>query len=184
MNLLEQLARAGAPLLKSPAILRIRRNHSLEHATIYLLQERGYRLAGYSSVGGFVLLGDVPTAQVETAVAAALQRLKAGQKRLALHPNCGTNIASTSIGTALLAYVSFAGCGWRSGWQRLPTVIPLMTLWLLCAPMLGMSLQRHFTTCADMGDLQLHSVRQQRLQLPLLRRASTLHHVSTQQGLG
>ena len=54
-----------------------------------------------------MLLGDVPTEQVESAVREALQRLKAGERGLAVHPNCGTNLATTGLLATSLAFRRF-----------------------------------------------------------------------------
>ena len=56
-------------LLDSPVILATRRNHGLEHATIYILSGHfpGKALAGHSNPGGFFILGDVPTESVREA---------------------------------------------------------------------------------------------------------------------
>ncbi len=184
MSPMEQLAEQAAPLLSHPAILSIRRNHGLEHATIHILNRRRYQLSGRSSGGGFVLLGDVPTEQVESAVNEALQRLKAGERGLALHPNCGTNLATTGLLATSLAFVGFAGRGWRSAWQRFPAMMMLMMAVFLFSTPLGMNLQRYFTTEGDIGDLQLVSIRREVKQLPLSGQQLTLHHIVTAPGEG
>jgi hypothetical protein len=57
------------PLLEIPLILRTRRNHGLEHATIHVLSARmkNLRMSGRSTDSGFFLFGDVPTELIETA---------------------------------------------------------------------------------------------------------------------
>ena len=90
----------------------VRRNHALEHATIHVLTERlpGLRLVGRSDWGGFTLYGPVDTAQVSAAVSAAMARLSAGEKDLAIHPQCGTNLAT---GFVLAGLASTAALGGR-----------------------------------------------------------------------
>ena len=75
--------------------VRVRNNHALEHATLHVLQEKGLksRLGGISDVGGFWIYGDVETEAIFTAAQEALKRLADGESELAVHPNCGTNIA-------------------------------------------------------------------------------------------
>ena len=182
MSPLEQLAEQAAPLLSHPAILSVRRNHGLEHATIHILNRRRYKLSGRSSGDGFVLVGDVPTEQVESAVQEALQRLKAGEHGLAIHPNCGTNLATTGLLATSLAFVAFAGRGRRSAWERFPAVMILMMAVFLFSTPLGMSLQRYFTTEGDLGELELVSVTRQTRQLPLSGGELTLHRIVTAQG--
>ncbi len=182
MSPLEQLAQQAAPLLTHPAILSVRRNHGLEHATIHILNRRRYQLSGRSSAGGFVLVGDVPTDQVESAVQEALQRLKAGERGLAVHPNCGTNLAAAGLLATTLAFLGFAGRGRRSAWQRFPTMMLLMMAVILCSPALGANLQRYFTTEGDIGDLQLVSVTREVKHLPLSGQHLTLHRIATAPG--
>ena len=182
MSPLEQLAERAAPLLSHPVVLSVRRNHGLEHATIHILNRKRYQLSGRSSGSGFVLVGDVPTEQVESAVEEALQRLKAGERGLAVHPNCGTNLATTGLLATTLAFLAFAGRGRRSAWERFPTVMILMMAVFLFSTPLGMSLQRHFTTEGDVGDLRLVSVSRETRQLPLSGGELTLHRIVTAQG--
>ncbi len=179
---MEHLAQQAAPLLTHPVILSVRRNHGLEHATIHILNRRRYKLSGRSSGGGFVLLGDVPTEQVESAVQEALQRLKAGESGLAVHPNCGTNLVATGLLATSLAFIGFAGRGWRSAWQRFPTMMLLMMAVSMFSTPLGMNLQRYFTTEGDIGDMELVSVTRETRQLPLWSQPLTLHRIVTAQG--
>ncbi|MYD08641.1 MAG: hypothetical protein F4X02_01240 [Chloroflexi bacterium] len=182
MRPLEQLAEQAAPLLRHPAILSVRRNHGLEHATIHILNRRRYTLSGRSSGGGFVLLGDVPTEQVESAVQEALGRLKAGERGLAVHPNCGTNLAATGLLATSVAFIGFAGRGRRSAWERFPATMVMMMAVLLFSTPLGMNLQRYFTTEGDIGDLELVSVTREVKTLPLSGQQLTLHRIVTAQG--
>src|SRR5579859_303639 len=86
---------------------RIRQNHALEHATITILS--GYvpdlRISARSSSRGFTIFGDVDLGQLRRALDEALRRLQAGEAQLAIHPNCGTNLAVgvslVTIGTVL-----------------------------------------------------------------------------------
>ena len=181
MNPIEGLAARAEPVLSSPYILRTRRNHGLEHATIHILSRGHPRLAGRSSDSGFVLIGDVPTDEVESAVKEALERMRAGERELALHPNCGTNLVTAGFLATSLAWLGFAGAGWRAGWRRFPQImIAIMGCFLLSKP-LGMSLQRHFTTEGDPGPLQLVSVQRETLRLPMQDHELTLHRVVTRQ---
>ncbi len=182
MSPLEHFAEHAAPLLSHPAILSVRRNHGLEHATIHILNRRRYKLSGRSNGGGFVLVGDVPTEQVESAVREALQRLKAGERSLAVHPNCGTNLATTGLLATSLAFAGFAGRGRRSAWQRFPAMMVLMMAVFLFSTPLGMNLQRYFTTEGDIGDLELVSVTRETKQLPLSGGKLILHRIVTTPG--
>ncbi len=182
MNRMERLAAYAEPVTRQPYILRVRRNHGLEHATIHILNRRNFRLSGRSSDSGFILLGNVPTEQVESAVAEAMSRLQAGERKLALHPNCGTNLVASSFLATALAFLGFAGGGWRRSWERFPTMMLAMMALALVTPALGMSLQKHFTTEGDLGDMELLSVKRDTMTLPFGGRQVTLHRVETRQG--
>ncbi|MCY3833083.1 MAG: DUF6391 domain-containing protein [Chloroflexi bacterium] len=182
MNPMERLAEFAEPVTRHPYILRVRRNHGLEHATIHILNQRNYKLSGRSSDSGFVLLGEVPTEQVESAVAEALRRLKAGERKLALHPNCGTNLVTAGFLATALAFLGFAGRGLRRSWERFPSMMVAMMAVVLLSTPLGMSLQRHFTTEGDVGELELVSVRRESKTLPLNGQRITLHRVVTASG--
>ena len=181
MNLILSLAEYAEPLLNSPYILRTRRNHGLEHATIHILSRSNCRLSGRSSEHGFIIYGNVPTEAVEKAVEEALQRMGAGERKLAVHPNCGTNLVTAGFAATALAWLGFAGGGWRRGWQRFPTMMMIMMAVLLFSQPLGMSLQRHITTEGDPGDLRLLSVERETLKLPFGGRQLTVHRVLTRQ---
>jgi hypothetical protein len=87
---------------------RIRQNHALEHATITIMS--GYdpelRVSARSSSRGFIIFGDVDLGQLRRAADEALQRLQAGEAELAIHPNCGTNLA---VGISLATLGSLLG---------------------------------------------------------------------------
>ena len=181
MTLIEQLAERAAPLLQQRIILRIRRNHGLEHATIHILGRQGYRLSGRSDGDGFLLLGDVPTELVESAVKEALARMQAGESSLAVHPNCGTNLVTAGALATAVSFAGFAGQSWRGAWRRFNTVMTLLMLTLLVAPALGNELQRHITTAADMDGIQLTGVKRHSWRVPWGGARLIAHRVSTQQ---
>ncbi len=148
-------------LLDYPLILSTRRNHGLEHATIHVLsaQKPGRPLAGRSTPYGFYLYGDLSDEEVRAAANDALQRLKHGESRLAVHPGCGTNYLTSGAAASLgaLAVLSFGDR--KAHWSRLPDVLVAATLALIMAQPIGPKLQEHITTCADMGDLEIVAVR-------------------------
>jgi hypothetical protein len=178
--MVEQLATLAAPVLKLPIIRRTRRNHGLEHAAIHVLTQRwGYRLSGRSTDSGFVLLGDVPTSAVEEAVHEALRRMRNGEHNLAIHPNCGTNLATTSFLAALVGVVSLGGVSTRDRFNRLPVVMVMMMVVILFAPLLGMDLQRHITTDGDPGDLEIRQITRREVRTPFNSEALVIHRVET-----
>lgn len=152
-------------ILQGGPISRLRRNHGLEHATIHLLSARYPRttLVGRSDTQGFYLYGEVPTHAVSEAAQQALQRLRNGERHLALHPNCGTNLLMGGLLASLSAYASLFPVRqderWTDRLSRLPFAIMLTTLALIVAQPLGIAAQRHLTTSGDPGDMQIAEIR-------------------------
>jgi hypothetical protein len=164
--MLQQLAEASRPVLDFPYVRRTRRNHGLEHATITVLTPRGYRLSGRSDDSGFVLLGEVPTDAVETAAAEALRRMKNGEHQLAVHPNCGTNLVTTGFLATLVAFLGMAGSNRKDAFNRFPYVSTAMMGVVLFGPVLGMNVQKHFTTEGDPGDLEIVDITRRDVTTP------------------
>jgi hypothetical protein len=165
-------------LLDHPTLLRTRRNHALEHATIHLLSARLPRpvLLGRSDARGFFLLGDVSTEILDQVVHQALARLQAGDERLAVHPNCGTNLLA---GAALAGSASFLVAGltrrrrWSDWLDQWPLAFVAASIGLILAQPLGTALQRRITTEARPGGLQVLAVRRIRNRTPALHRVLT-----------
>lgn len=140
--------------------LRLRQHHAIEHATVTLLSQRqpGIAIVAHSDLDGFVLYGDTDAALLQTTVAEALARLQGGETRLAIHPNCGTNLATAGIlcgAAALLASHDSR----RSFWgERLPSAITAALLALFVAAPLGRWLQENVTTASDVCDRGLITV--------------------------
>jgi hypothetical protein len=149
-------------LLDNKLLSRVRRNHGLEHATLHILSSRfpGMSLAGLSDAGGFWITGKVELDVLTEAVVDALARLKAGESRLAVHPNCGTNYAATGVITGFVAWLAMLGLkkGMREKLDRLPQVMALTTLAVVAAQPLGYKLQTKVTTSGDPGELELTGI--------------------------
>ena len=153
---------------------RTRRNHALEHATLQVLAEKNsrLRLAGYSDPRGFWLLGQIETDQVEDGVRQALTRLQSGEHRLAIHPNCGTNLVTSGLMAGVFAWLGMQGVGRnaRDRVERLPLVITLVTLAMVLSQPLGPMVQERVTTSpAAQGMEILRIERLQRGDVPLHR---------------
>ena len=148
-------------LLEYPLVLTTRRNHGLEHATIHVLStlKPGRPLAGRSTPFGFYLYGDVSDEEARAAADDALNRLKRGEKRLAIHPGCGTNYLTSGAAASLGALAVLSIGDRRARWSRLPDVLIAATLALIVSQPVGPKLQEHITTCADMGDLAIVAIR-------------------------
>ncbi len=146
-------------LIDSPVISRIRRNHGLEHATIHLLSRAKPRrlLAGHSDSKGFWLIGEVDTEELAQAATEALNRLRNGERDLAVHPNCGTNFATYGTFAGIGAFAAFAGAGskFRHKLERLPLAALFATMALILAQPFAFRLQREVTTSGDPQGLAL-----------------------------
>lgn len=145
-------------MLNLPLILETRRNHALEHATIHLLAHKhpGKRMAGHSNPTGFFLLGDLTTQQIWESATEAHARLNAGESGLAIHPGCGTNMATTALLSAGLAWLPLRGTQstlWRI--LLIPFALTLALVGFSVSKPLGPWLQKHVTTEADLGHLQI-----------------------------
>jgi hypothetical protein len=175
------LATASRPLLDLPVVRQTRRNHGLEHATIHILSRRvkKLRMAGRSDAGGFFLWGDVPTATVEAAAAEALRRLKAGERELAIHPNCGTNLVTTALLATGAAMLGVVGADRKQILNRMPMVMTLILGALVVGQPLGTALQRDFTTDGDPGDLVIERIERTEHGLLPGRPPTVVHRVST-----
>jgi hypothetical protein len=185
MGFIASLAQIAQPVLNFPAIRRIRRNHGLEHATIHMLTRgrQNLRMAGRSDYGGFFLYGDVTEEEIARAVEEALQRMRAGQYELAVHPNCGTNLLTTGTLTTAAALLGAAGAddSLEHRMARFPTILVMVIAALLVAPGMGMAFQRHFTTMGDPGDLQVTGIHRTQIKT-LFGGQMVVHRVNTARG--
>jgi hypothetical protein len=162
--------------LEIPFVKRTRRNHALEHATIHVLssRHRGLSMAGRSTASGFYLYGNVPTEEVVSAVNEALGRLRSGERQLAIHPNCGTNLVTSVMLSGLAAFaVVGSSRRERSALERLPTLFLTTAAALVAAQPVGSAAQEHITTLAEMGNLQVTNIRK------VSRGRMTIHRVDT-----
>lgn len=161
-------------LLEYPPMDAIRRNHALEHATIHILTERcpRLRLIGRSDWEGVTLYGSVETSEVTRAVSDALQRLKDGETKLAIHPRCGTNVATGMILIGLVSYFAL-GNRKRSLLARLLQLSVGLAAALAFVQPLGSELQRFITTSPDVSRLHVTGIR------CLKRGKVTIHRITT-----
>ncbi|MEN6478425.1 MAG: DUF6391 domain-containing protein [Anaerolineales bacterium] len=137
---------------------RVRRVHALEHATLHLMPRQAVRgqLLGRSDPGGFTVYGDADTATLSAASHEALVRLQAGQADLAIHPNCGTNLAVGGLLVLLAGCLALAGGRRRRGEQGVLAAV-LVSAALGAAQPLGRLAQKHLTTDARVGNLRVDS---------------------------
>ncbi len=164
-------------ILNQRSVSRIRRNHGLEHATLTILAQRfpNTSMAGRSNTSGFWLLGDVPTEAVQEAAEEGLERMKAGEHHLAVHPHCGTNYVVSGTLAGLAGATAMAGVGprFRDKLDRLPLAASLATLALIASQPLAWLMQSRLTTSGEPGDLEIDEV------VATRRGGITAHHVIT-----
>jgi hypothetical protein len=144
-------------ILDLPFILETRRNHALEHATLHMLSRthKG-RMAGHSNPTGFFLLGDFSTQDVWSASTEALERLREGESGLAIHAGCGTNLATTLLLAATLAWFPLRGS--KSTLTKIllvPFAVVFAIIGVIASRPLGTWLQENVTTEAFMGHMQI-----------------------------
>lgn len=150
----------------------VRRNHALEHATLQILagKKTGVRMAGYSNPRGFWVIGDIDIEELRDAVEEAQLRLRAGERRLAIHPHCGTNFAVSGLAAGTAAWLAMLGSGdnLRRKLDRLPLITTLVTLVLILTFPLGPKLQEAVTTDANLGRLRVVGINHfQRGRMPV-----------------
>ena len=164
-------------LLDIPFIAAIRRNHALEHATVNVLSERrpGLRLVGRSDWGGFTLYGSVETGDVHIAISEGLCRLHAGERGLAIHSRCGTNLATGVILVGLASRAALSGKRRSLGRKGIELGLGLGAALVVAQP-LGVAIQKRWTTSSDIAGLRV--VRIQRSE----RNGLIVHRVKTAQG--
>jgi len=151
-------------LLDLPLILETRRNHALEHATLHMLaRNHTGSMAGHSNPTGFFLLGNITTDDLRAAADEAQTRLNAGEHGLAIHPGCGTNLATTVGLAGTFAWIPLRG---RKSTLGRIAILPLALLFaaigFALARQLGPSLQQHVTTEAKLGTLHIVEIRRVR----------------------
>lgn len=141
---------------------RIRRNHGIEHATLTILSQKqpNIRLVARSDMWGFVVFGEVDTGDLRAAAEEAVGRLRGGERQLAVHPNCGTNLVAASILSAVAALGAASGRK-RSLWDRVPSAILGTTAALMLSGPAGRWLQAKVTTSADVDGAVVTAVERQ-----------------------
>ena len=134
----------------------LRRNHALEHATIVVMMQRepGRRFNGFSDDDGFFVQGVRSTDDVDGAAREALDRLRSGEKGLAIHRNCGTTIVAANMLAAVFFLIAL-GVGLYLGWPLYLLILGGVALSLLLRVPLSLLLQRFVTTDSDLSNAEV-----------------------------
>lgn len=137
-------------LLELDPVWKVRSNHSLEHATLHVLSTKvsSTRVSGLSDAGGFWLLGHLPTDLVLESAQEALNCLQNGEKGLAIHEHCGSNMVPSIIVAGGLAWLAMAGTDddLRKKTRRLPLAVLLALFGYEAAKPVGPVLQEKATS--------------------------------------
>lgn len=136
---------------------RIRQNHALEHATITILSGMvpNLSISARSSSNGFIIFGDVDLGLLRRALDEALRRLQAGESQLAIHPNCGTNLA---VGVSLMTIGTMLGMASSRTRTRVASAAAASLAGLAAARPLGELVQKHITTLPDLEGVRVTEI--------------------------
>src|SRR5262249_52397249 len=107
------------------------------------------------STRGFTIFAALDTERVRSAADEALRRLRAGEAELAIHPNCGTNLA---VGTSLVVLGSLFALTAVRRRTRFASAAASSLAGLAAARPLGKVVQRHVTTLPDLHDVRIASI--------------------------
>jgi hypothetical protein len=145
-------------ILDLPLILETRRNHAVEHATLHILAEKykSQNMAGHSNPAGFFLFGNFDIRDIKSSVTEAMNRLRAGESGLAVHPGCGTNLVTTAFLPGLFAWAPFRGVR-STSWRLvlMPLALSFAVLGFFLSRPVGTWLQANVTTEADLGNMRV-----------------------------
>lgn len=137
--------------LLTEIVRRTRQHHAIEHATIHLLSAAHphKKFNGMSDPFGFTIYGEISEVDLHQAVGHALLRLQAGEHHLAVHPNCGTNLVTTSVVVTAIALLLGRGKG--GFMQKFSWVLSFVVMGMVISKPLGQRLQL-ITTLSDVTD--------------------------------
>ena len=138
-----------SPLEWGPVSM-IRRNHGLEHATINLLSQKypTRSFAGHSDNKGFWIVGEISTDELAEIIQQALARMIAGEHKLAIHANCGTNAVTTGVVAGSFAWLATLKNAntFKKKIDRWSWIVLLVTGAVIIAQPLGPIVQEKITT--------------------------------------
>ncbi len=132
---------------------RVRQNHALEHATVNVIEEKFGKtnLSGYAVKDGFKLLGpaDIPPELIFQAAQRGLERMKSGEKNLAIHPRCGSSLLITNFLVSIVVLLTFIGMRFFNIFYIILALVAINVM----AATLGKITQKYITTSTDLRDI-------------------------------
>jgi len=131
----------------------VRRNEALKHATMNVIEER-YGPSGLNGVAmkrGFTLDGIAPPDIILAAALEGLRRLRAGERRLAIHRRCVPAIVTAGV----LGAVAFLGILLGTDRLNLLNVVLAVMVANALAPFVGTVLQKLLSRYADLSHLRI-----------------------------
>ncbi len=131
----------------------VRRNEVLKHATMNVIEKRfgPSGLNGVARGDGFTLEGIAPPDIILGAAQEGLRRLRAGERRLAVHRRCVTAIVSAGVLGALVFFGILMGTNRMSVLNIVLAVVVANAL----APFAGLVLQKLLPRYTDVSDLHI-----------------------------
>jgi Domain of unknown function (DUF6391) len=131
----------------------VRRNEVLKHATMNVIEERfgPSGLNGVSRDRGFTLDGIAPPDIILRAAQEGLTRLRAGERRLAIHRRCVTAIVSAGLLGALV----FLGILLGTDHMSLLNIVLAVMVANALAPFSGLFLQKLLPRYTDVSELHI-----------------------------
>ncbi len=135
----------------------LRKNHSLEHATVNTLErEYGYKgLAGYAENNGFYIIGVDNIYHVEEAARKGINILKNGQFDFAIHKRCGTSLTVANFLSAIIFLILL----FYTGHFSIINMIIAIIIANFIGPYLGQIVQKYLTTTPQIEEMEIVSAR-------------------------
>lgn len=153
----------------------VKRNHALEHGTIYFLRRRcgrKYRIGGRSEDGGFRIHGLGAPDLIVPAFNELKEHLARGDWRPVVSRYCGSNLVTAqglSIVLLTIAAVLFliVDLAWPI---RLGVLVAIALVYFFVRGVLGLFIQRRRFLSFDFSDASIRSIREVKPHLPNERR--------------
>jgi len=101
--------------------------------------------------------------------------MNAGEKKLAIHANCGTNYVTAGVIAGTLAWLATLGNrnSFKKKLDNWPLLITVITGSLIAAQPLGPKVQARLSTSGEPGNLKVRQI------VRYERKGPTLHHILT-----